>query len=169
MNDPQNVRSRPAAHRLWPWLIAGVSAVCGIALALIPIVGQGDISTSDAGIASSQVYDEPSAPIQAAGADSLATWEQSSAVAKAREYLSIMPFSKTGLIDQLEYEGFSTADATYAVNDVEAGGGVDWNEQAVKKARDYRSMTAFSRQGLIEQLEYEGFTPGQAVYGVDNS
>lgn len=44
-----------------------------------------------------------------------------------------------------------------------------WNDQAVKEARDYRSMTAFSRQGLIEQLEYEGFTSAQAVYGVDNA
>mgnify|MGYP000334972687 CR=1 FL=1 len=27
----------------------------------------------------------------------------------------------------------------------------------------------FSREGLIEQLEYEGFTHSQAVYGVDNA
>lgn len=27
----------------------------------------------------------------------------------------------------------------------------------------------FSREGLIEQLEYEGFTHSQAVCGVDNA
>lgn len=27
---------------------------------------------------------------------------------------------------------------------------------------------SFSRDGLIEQLEYEGFTPDQATYGVDS-
>ena len=42
----------------------------------------------------------------------------------------------------------------------------DWNEQAAKKAAQYLEFMAFSRQGLIEQLEYEGFTHEQAVYGV---
>jgi hypothetical protein len=87
---------------------------------------------------------------------------QQNAVRKAREYLSISAFSRQGLIGQLEYEGFSTADATVAVDSI----AVDWNEQAVKKAQEYLSISAFSAQGLIEQLEYEGFTPSQAAYGV---
>ena len=33
-------------------------------------------------------------------------------------------------------------------------------------ARQYLDYTAFSRQGLIDQLLYEGFTPEQAEYGV---
>ena len=66
-----------------------------------------------------------------------------------------------GLIAQLEYEGFSTEDETFAVDSIT----VDWNQQAVKKARQYLNYTAFSRQGLIERLEYEGFTPSQAAYG----
>ncbi|WP_257865674.1 Ltp family lipoprotein [Gordonia jinghuaiqii] len=44
------------------------------------------------------------------------TSEQLNAVAKAREYSSLMAFSKSGLIEQLEYEGFSYADSAYAVN-----------------------------------------------------
>lgn len=181
MTDPQNLwfprspgaaqaGSRPpAAPRLWSWLIAGVTAFCGIALALIPIHAQDASDAAVAGASSSQVYDLSLNPAPTAGAESLATWEQTTAVAKAKDYLSLMAFSRTGLIDQLEYEGFSTADATYAVSEIEAAGAVDWNEQAAKKARDYRSMMAFSRQGLIEQLEYEGFTPAQAMYGVDNA
>jgi hypothetical protein len=43
----------------------------------------------------------------------------------------------------------------------------DWMEQAVKKAKSYLDMMAFSRSGLIEQLEYEGFTTEQAVHGVE--
>ncbi len=31
------------------------------------------------------------------------------------------------------------------------------------------STPPFSRQGLIEQLEFEGFTSQQAVYGADHS
>jgi hypothetical protein len=33
-------------------------------------------------------------------------------------------------------------------------------------ARDYLDYSAFSRSGLIDQLEYEGFSKAQAVYGV---
>ncbi|MCV7415362.1 Ltp family lipoprotein [Mycolicibacterium litorale] len=87
---------------------------------------------------------------------------QQNAVRKAEEYLSISAFSREGLISQLEYEGFSTADATFAVDSIT----VDWNEQAVKKAQEYLSISAFSPQGLVEQLEYEGFTASQAAYGV---
>lgn len=87
---------------------------------------------------------------------------QQNAVRKAQEYLAISAFSRSGLIGQLEYEGFSTADATFAVDSIT----VDWNEQAVEKAQEYLSISAFSPQGLVEQLEYEGFTPSQAAYGV---
>jgi hypothetical protein len=44
--------------------------------------------------------------------------------------------------------------------------GADWNVQAARKAREYLDFTAFSRQGLIDQLLYEGFTPSEAEYGV---
>ena len=57
------------------------------------------------------------------------------------------------------------ADAVFAVNHIK----VDWNEQAVKSAREYLSNESFSRQGLIEQLSSsagEGFTLAQAQYAV---
>jgi len=41
-----------------------------------------------------------------------------------------------------------------------------WNEQAVKKAAQYLKYSSFSRSGLIDQLEFEGFTRSQAEYGV---
>jgi hypothetical protein len=89
---------------------------------------------------------------------------QQQAVRKAEDYLDYTAFSRSGLINQLvEFEGFSTQDATFAVDSLN----VDWNEQAVKKAKDYLDYTAFSRSGLINQLvEFEGFTPAQAAYGV---
>ncbi|WP_432541952.1 Ltp family lipoprotein [Kineococcus sp. SYSU DK002] len=90
---------------------------------------------------------------------------QRNAVRQAESYLSFTSFSRSGLIDQLEYEGFSTADATYGVDHV----AVDWYEQARKKAASYLEFSAFSRQGLIEQLEYEGFTHDQAVHGVNST
>lgn len=44
-------------------------------------------------------------------------------------------------------------------------GGADWKEQAVRKAEEYLKSSVLSKSGLIEQLEYEGFTHEQAVYG----
>ena len=76
-----------------------------------------------------------------------------------------MPFSYSGLIQQLEYEGYSTEDATYAADNCEA----DWNEQAAKAAKNYLNSMAFSRDSLIQQLEYEGYTEEQAIYGVEQN
>lgn len=89
------------------------------------------------------------------------TLEQENALKSAKRYLEVMPFSHKGLIEQLEYEQYSTEAATWAVNNC----GADWNEQAAKSAKRYLEIMPFSRQELIEQLEYEGFTNEQAVYG----
>ena len=90
------------------------------------------------------------------------TMGQKNALSKAQDYLRFTAFSYSGLISQLEYEGFTKEEATYAVDNC----GADWNEQAAKKAQDYIDITSYSRQGLIDQLKYEGFTSEQAEYGV---
>ena len=90
------------------------------------------------------------------------TMGQQNALRSALQYLNTMAFSKSGLIDQLEYEGYSTEEATYAVENC----GADWNEQAAKSAQNYINTMSFSRSGLIDQLIYEGFTREQAEYGV---
>ena len=92
-----------------------------------------------------------------------AAW-QDQALASAQQYLAVAPFSRTGLIDQLVFEGFTRAQATYGVDAAD----VDWNAQAVRAARSYLDVMAFSRSGLIDQLTFEGFTPAQAAYGVDH-
>lgn len=94
-----------------------------------------------------------------------ATSGMRNALKEAKSYLSVMPFSYEGLIEQLEYEGYSHSEAVYGVNNC----GADWYEQAVKSAKNYLEIMAFSRSGLIEQLEYEGYTHDQAVYGVDKA
>lgn len=96
-------------------------------------------------------------------ADSGPTMGQKNALASAKSYLGISAFSYSGLIEQLEYEGYSHEEAVYAADNC----GADWNEQAKKSAKTYLSITSFSRQGLIEQLEYEGFSYEQAVYGAE--
>src|SRR5688500_12143373 len=95
------------------------------------------------------------------------TMAQEQAIGAAESYLNVSAFSRKGLINQLSSaygEGFTVADATYAVDHIT----VDWNEQAAKSAKSYLQVTNFSRKGLIDQLESssgEGFTHAQAVYG----
>ena len=87
---------------------------------------------------------------------------QENAREQAENYLSYSSFSRKGLIKQLEFEGYSTGDATYAVDAVD----VDWYDQAALKAKEYLDQQSFSRSGLQQQLEFEGFTPAQAAHGV---
>jgi len=100
---------------------------------------------------------EPAAPTLTAG--------QTNAARKAKSYLSVSAFSRTGLIGQLEFEGFSTEDATYGVDSLE----VDWSAQAAAKAADYLSVSAFSHSGLVDQLIFEGFSAEQAEFGVSSA
>jgi hypothetical protein len=93
------------------------------------------------------------------------TVSQKNAVRSAETYLDYSSFSRSGLIGQLEFEGFSTEDATYAVDTIT----VDWNEQAAKSAENYLDYSSFSRQGLVDQLEFEGFTPAEAEFGVSQT
>jgi hypothetical protein len=90
------------------------------------------------------------------------TVSQRNARRKAADYLDYTSFSRTGLIKQLEYEGFSHGDAVYGTD----AQGADWNAQAAKKAAEYLDYTSFSRSGLIDQLVYEGFSRSEAEYGV---
>lgn len=91
-----------------------------------------------------------------------ATMGEKNAATKALSYLKFSAFSREGLIDQLEFEGFTRKEAVYGVDQ----SGADWNEQAAKKAASYLKYSSFSRSGLIDQLEFEGFTHPQAEYGV---
>ena len=95
--------------------------------------------------------------------ESSETFSQQQARESARSYLNFTSFSRSGLIDQLEFEGYSTSDATYGVDAQNA----DWNAQAAETARDYLEYSSFSRSGLIDQLVFEGFTLQQATYGVN--
>ena len=88
--------------------------------------------------------------------------EYDNATRKAKEYLNVMSFSRQGLIEQLEFEGFSNEASVYAVDNIT----VDWNEQCAKKAEEYLKIMSFSREGLYEQLAFEGFSDEQIQYGL---
>lgn len=93
------------------------------------------------------------------------TTGESNALRKAYDYLNIMAFSRNGLIRQLEHDGFTTAEATYAVDNCYE----DWFKQAASKAEQYLSIMGFSKERLIQQLEHDGFTHEEAVYGAEQN
>lgn len=105
-----------------------------------------------------------STPTPTAAPGDSATLGEQNALQSAMGYLSISAFSYEGLIDQLEYENYTHAEATYAADHC----GADWEEQALKSAQNYLKVSAFSYSGLIDQLDYAGFTSEQATYAADH-
>jgi hypothetical protein len=90
---------------------------------------------------------------------------QENARESAESYLDLSAFSRTGLIKQLKFEGYSEKDAIYGVDAQKA----NWSKQAAASAENYLDMSSFSRQGLIDQLKFEGFTEEQAIFGANQN
>jgi hypothetical protein len=174
----EGVEGRPPRYpgrQNW-WFRRSTKAQFGIviACALVLIVVIAAIAASGSGNRSAA----PTTTAQAAGdataetdlsapsapAEPNETAGQKNARESAETYLENQAFSRLGLIKQLKFEGYSLADATYAVDAVK----VNWNEQATNSAQTYLENQAFSRLGLIKQLKFEGFTPAQATYGVNS-
>ncbi len=88
---------------------------------------------------------------------------QKNALREAESYLKHMAFSREGLIDQLEYEGYAEDDIIFAVDNVE----VNWNEECYEDAQSYLDLMSFSKSGLMDQLEYEGYTYEQIQYAIE--
>lgn len=108
-----------------------------------------------------EITTEPTEPTTAAITASLG---ERNALKKAESYLNYTSFSKEGLRDQLEYEGFTSDEIEYALEHIV----VNWNEQALDTAESYLRYTSFSEIGLRDQLEYEEFLPDEIDYAMDN-
>lgn len=61
------------------------------------------------------------------------------------------------------YEG-DTITITYSLGEEPTLG----EKNALNKAHSYLNVSAFSYDSLIKQLEYEGFSKSEAIYGADN-
>ncbi len=149
---------KPVYKKWWFWLV--------VIILFFVIIGSsgGDDDTTETTVSDAVVLNTDTEKIE------ITTKENDSislgkinALASAKSYLRVSAFSYNGLIEQLEFEGYSSEEAKYAVDNCEA----DWNEQAAKSAKNYLRVSSFSRSGLIEQLEFEGFTHEQAVYGAE--
>lgn len=120
--------------------------------------GQAMVTKNDA---TQNVTAAVSTPAPAVSSNSEPTMGEKNALKNAQSYLSLMGFSYSGLIEQLEFAGYTSDEAKYAADNC----GADWNEQAARSAQSYLSLMSFSQAGLIEQLEFAGYTHEQAVYG----
>lgn len=149
------------------WLRAALKAVAVIAALLIfgPLISRilGGVSDGLGRAAFSLGGVNDSSPAKSVGTPETTTSSREQALKRAQSYLHSSAFSRKRLIEQLEYEGFSTSDATAAVDAL----AVDWSAQAVKRAQSYLRTSAFSRKRLIEQLEYEGFSTADAKRAAD--
>lgn len=65
--------------------------------------------------------------------------------------------------------GSSSSSASSSANASSSSTPTVSQQNAVKKAKSYLNYTAFSYEGLVEQLEYEGFPHSDAVYGAEHS
>lgn len=87
---------------------------------------------------------------------------------QAQDYLTYMSFSRSELIDQLQYT-HTYEDSVAAVEQLEAEGLVDWNEQAYNQAKHYIDSCGISRQELYDLLAGDygyGYSASEANYAL---
>ena len=86
-----------------------------------------DATTSSASsVSQSQSANTSTSSSQSTESSDDVTMGEKNALESAKSYLDVSPFSHSGLIQQLEFEGYTTEEATYAADNC----GADWNEQA---------------------------------------
>jgi len=94
--------------------------------------------------------------------------EEKNALKKAESYSKTMHMSKQGIYNQLTstIEGFSKAEAQYAIDNIQA----NWNQNALEKAKSYQSTMSMSKSAIYRQLTstIEGFTNDEAQYAIDH-
>lgn len=141
--------------------VAGIIAAAGIVVA-VAACDPADTATANGNdVQTVQPVGSTATPTRAL------TVSQTQAIASAEQYNRTMPFSRSGLIEQLEFEQFSTDVATFAVDDLEQRGEIDYMTNAGKAAQQYLdTVGGFSAQSLHDQLVFEGYTDEQAAHGV---
>lgn len=139
-------------------MLKKVLALIGV-IAVVSVIGSANATANATTVRTSN-----SGVVELAAFQGL-TSGQANAVRAAKQYLSFSAFSRSGLIEQLRFEGYSKKNATFAVDYIT----VSWKNQAYKSARAYLRLSPFSLSGLIEQLEFEGFTYKQAAYGANRA
>lgn len=81
---------------------------------------------------------------------------------RAKSFIESGEYSYSGLIEILEFVGYSNDEAEFAALNCNA----DWNNEAVQCAESYLDIKNMTKDELYGQLEYEGFTKEQISYAL---
>lgn len=90
--------------------------------------------------------------------------EHKNALRQAENYLNTMPFSESGLAEQLEFEEYPQDAIDYAMDNINP----DWNDNALRQAQNYLDTMPFSDSDLYDQLIFEGYSDSQAQHAINN-
>lgn len=142
--------------------------IIAASLFLLAGCGSTDSSSSDQKESSSSIQVEESS---SSTAEQKVPAEYQAAYNKAKIYANAMSMSKRKIYDQLisSYgEKFAKKPALWAVQHLTD---VNWNANALQKAKDYQDQQSMSSSAIYNQLTSfygERFTPAQAKYAVSH-
>lgn len=119
----------------------------------------------------STATEESVKPAASTKSESKVPMEYQAALKKAQSYARHMDMSEAGVREQLASsygENFTPEAVTYAMEHLE---GIDWEANALAKAKSYQKNMAMSTESIREQLtsDYgEQFTSEQANYAIQH-
>lgn len=124
--------------------------------------------TTSSPTSTSRATETPSAAEASASASASAQAKaDAEAKAKADAELQAKADADTKAKADAEAKAKAEADAAAAAAKAAAAAGTISQQNALRAARDYLDYTAFSRPGLIGQLEYEEYSTEDATWAVD--
>lgn len=141
----------------------------GLAATLL-LSGCGTDSSSTESGSSSEQASHTSAAATSESAKKIPA-EYQAALNKADSYARTMSMSKRGIYDQLKSasgEDFSPTVAYWAATHLS---GINWNQNALEKAKSYRDDMSMSKNAIYDQLTSsygESFTASQAQYAINH-
>jgi hypothetical protein len=156
------VQKKPFYKRVWFWALA---------IVVIIVVASQMNGGSDSNSSTASDKTSSSKSSSASSSSEKVPTEYKNALIKAKSYATTMDMSEAAVKDQLTSdsgEGFSQEAADYAMSHLT---GIDWNKNALKKAKDYQDQQAMSPDSIKEQLVSsagEKFTQEQADYAIQH-
>ena len=96
------------------------------------------------------------------GSDNDVPTQYQEVIDDAKSFIEFGEYSYSGLIEILEFAGYSNDEAEFAALNCNA----DWNDEAVQCAEAYLDFKTMTKDELYRQLESEGFTKEQINYAL---
>lgn len=157
------VKKKPFYRRFWFLLL--------VFILVVGVASQMGNDKKDTASSKSQTEQTESKKKDSSSKEPDVPTEYKSALNKAKNYSETMNMSKQGIYDQLTAETgeqFSADAAQYAINNLTD---VDWNANALNKAKEYQKEMDMSPEAIRDQLTSESgeqFTEEEAEYAIQN-